>query len=430
MPKTHIPFHRHDFSESEIRAVTRILKGKWITGGPENVALEEEVGRLTEAQETLSLSSATAGLFLALKLFGIKPGDEVITSPYTFAATANVICACGADPVFADISPDYNLDPESVARKVTPQTKAIIAVDYGGYPCDYHSLRKNSGTSLKPNNIYQEALGRPLILADSAHSIGTVPRRINQNLNRKQKKADSLSHYQLSSHFYADIHCYSFHAVKNITCGEGGILCFMNNSLIQAGMEKHMRQASLHGLDRDAYYRNHRGSFFYDMKYLGYKYNSSEIAAALARAQLKRLKNFEKKKYNLKKYYDKHFQALPGVKFRPESPTWIDWQIHPHLYTLEWEKLANSEKKNPLLALSAKEKFFQKALNAGLSLNFHYLPIPLLTYYQRQGYSLSGLPITTSLYPRHFSLPFFSSLTKSQASQVVSIITQLMTEKK
>lgn len=401
-----IEFHRHNFNQDEIKAVTQVLKGKWITGGPFSLELEEKLKDFLASKQVLTVNSATSALFLVLKVFGIGKGDEVITSPYSFVATANTILETGAKVVFADIGENYLIDPNKIQPLINARTKAILTVDYGGYPCDYEKIHHLlDGTSFKPNNHFQEKLQRPLILADSAHSIGSLP--LKPSLKNQ-----------------ADIHCYSFHAVKNITCGDGGAISIVNPKLT-GEFSTRLRQARLHGINNDVYNRKKNNQSFYDMENFGYKFNLPDIQSAIALAQLKKINLFKKKKLSIFEQYQKGLN-VEGIYIRKNLPYENKWDIHPHLYTIEVKRLLTKNKQHKSFKEIIKNKllFFSNARKNGVELNFHYKPIPLMSYYQKLGYNLKKLPLTEEIYPTHISLPFYTQLKENQVNKIIHLITK------
>jgi dTDP-4-amino-4,6-dideoxygalactose transaminase len=404
-----IPFHKHNFGKEEINAVSQVLKNKWITGGPVNIKFEKKLQNFLQSNQVLTVASATSALFLCLQSLGLKPDDEVITSPYSFIATTNVILQNGAKIVFADIADNYLLNPEKILPLINQKTKAILCVDYGGYPCDYktiHQVLKETKKKFKPTtNLIQKTLGRPLILADSAHSFGSLPK----NLQEKNQ---------------ADIHCYSFHAVKNITCAEGGAISIVNQKLKNTNLEKNLKQARLHGLTTTAYERK-KNNPFYDMTIMGYKCNLTEIQAALGIVQLSKLTKFKQKKLAIQKQYDECFINQSNLKIKKKFDYENSWTIHPHLYTLEYEKLTPKNHTVFDQNIILKKKFFKKAKILGVDLNFHYKPIPTMKFYQKQSYNMYNLTNTKKIYPKHFSLPFYTQLTKTQIKIICQIILQL-----
>ena len=282
-----IPFSPPDITDNEIEAVIKVLKSGWITSGPVNKEFEEELCKYIDVKRVKLLSSATSAMELALKIFGVGEGDEVIVPAYTYASTANVVIHLGAKVVFIDAKDnEFNIDLERLEKAITNKTKAVIAVDIGGKPCDYDSIIKilESKKDLfnASENKYQKELKRPLFLLDAAHSIGAV---------YKGKRTGSQ----------ADMSSFSFHAVKNITTSEGGGLSFNDIGGINADdIYKEISIWSLHGQSKSAFDKNKggKGAWRYDIELAGYKCNMSDLHAAIGLSQLKRYEsmlNYRKK---------------------------------------------------------------------------------------------------------------------------------------
>ncbi|PKL11078.1 MAG: capsular biosynthesis protein, partial [Spirochaetae bacterium HGW-Spirochaetae-6] len=270
-----VPFSPPSITEREIEAVSAVLRSGWITTGPKTAEFERALAAYCSVEEVFCLNSATAGLSLVLEWYGVGPGDEVITSPYTFAATANVILHRGATPVFVDIcEEDFNLNPDLVAAKITKHTKAVIAVDFGGWPCDYEKLKeviqqKQAVFEATPKTN-QEKLGRILLVADAAHSFGAEYRG---------QKAGS----------FGDFDVFSFHAVKNLTTAEGGAVAFNSLNEIGSGeIRQHFKLMGLHGQSKSALEKQQLAGWFYEIQMAGYKYNLTDMAAAMGLVQLER----------------------------------------------------------------------------------------------------------------------------------------------
>ncbi len=394
MPRKFIPFSPPDITRLEIKEVIDTLKSGWITTGPKVKKFEEMLRRYCSVKKAVCLSSATAGLELILRLFEISEGDEVITTPYTYAATANVILHTGARPVFVDVKKGgFNIDPDAVGRALTPRTKAVISVDFGGLPCDYDRIKevldqyKNNYNPKK--GTLQEKLQRPLFLSDAAHSFGA---------EYKGKKLGGC----------ADFTVFSFHAVKNLTTAEGGAVVF--DGFENDGgeeIEKTLRLLLLHGQSKDALSKMQLGSWRYSIELPGYKYNMTDIHAALGIAQLRR---FEKEMIpNRKKIvqiYKKEFGdderlLLPVFKDKDRESSY-------HLYPLRL-RYAGEKKRDWLIEEMAKNK---------IALNVHFIPVVMHPAYTRLGYSINNYPNTYNAYQSEVSLPLYSTLTAKDARTV------------
>lgn len=385
MPK--LGFSPPDISSREIDEVIDTLKSGWITTGPKTVRLERELTDYTKSKGCVCLNSATAGMEMVLRLFNIGPGDEVITTAYTYSATAAVITHVGAKPVFADVCKDsFLIDPEDIKRKITKRTKAIIPVDVAGFPCDYDEIfkivRENKKFRGKKGTL-QEKLGRHLVLGDAAHSIGAV------------YKGNFIGSV-------ADFTSFSFHAVKNLTTSEGGAVTFNTDILEADDIYKRLKALSLHGQSKDALEKTNLGSWEYDILFPGYKCNMTDIAASLGLVQLDRYKKelmFRRREIfvryieNLKE--DSRF-ILP--KYTKGSSTGSC-----HLFMLRIKGF-NEEKRNGLIMDLAK---------VGIPLNVHYKPLPLLTCYKTMGFKIKDYPNAYRQYENEISLPLHTLLRDS-----------------
>ncbi|MBI4399973.1 DegT/DnrJ/EryC1/StrS family aminotransferase, partial [Candidatus Micrarchaeota archaeon] len=292
-----IQFSPPYISQQEINSVTKVLKSGWLSHGPLTEKFEKEFAKYVKAKFAVSVNSCTSGLFLSLAAINIKPGDEVITTPLTFAATANVVHHLGAKPVFADICEDtYNIDPDKIEEKITRKTKAIIPVHYGGQPCEMNEIAKLA----KENNL--------TIIEDAAHATGS---------EYEGKMIGSLG----------NLTCFSFYPTKPITVIEGGMITTNNKKLAER-----LKILGRHGISRDAWKRyGAKGSWYYEVLEAGYKFNTTDMNSALGLAQLKRLKWFEKKRKEVFDYYQKELMGLDVTTptIRPNVKT--SYHLYPIL---------------------------------------------------------------------------------------------------
>ncbi len=397
-----INFYEHDFSNLEIARVVEVLKGSWVNSGPEALTFKEEITQFLSVgkirPEVILTSSAWASLFLSLKAWGIGKGDEVITTPYTFSATANVILQHGAKVVFADVGNDYLINPEEIAKKITPRTKAIITMDYGGQPADYkkiHSLVKLKREVFRANNPHQEELGRVLILGDGAHSFGSYPIREDYDL-------------------LPDIYAYSFHTVKNLTTIDGGAISIINPILAKnIALLENIKSLILHGMSSNAYTRLKQNKF-YDIVSAGYKANLTDVQAAIGRMQLKRMPEFLKKKNKILDFYNQNFSLMDSLESKNYSVS-KDYKIFPHLYTLEIKDKSFS-------SFNKKLAFIEAIKEKKVILNVHYIPLPLTQFYKKLGYAITDYPVTKKLAGSHFSIPFYTKLKPFQLRKIVKVL--------
>ncbi|WP_295154219.1 DegT/DnrJ/EryC1/StrS aminotransferase family protein [uncultured Brachyspira sp.] len=396
-----IPFSPPDITDSEIEAVVNVLKSGWITTGKVNKEFEEELSKYIDVKRVKLFSSATSAMELALKIFGVGDGDEVIIPAYTYASTANVVIHLGAKAVLIDASDDmnsFNIDLEKLEKAITNKTKAVIAVDIGGMPCDYDSIIKllESKKYLfkASKNKYQKELNRALFLLDGAHSIGAV---------YKGKRTGSQ----------ADISSFSFHAVKNITTSEGGALSFNNIGNINADdIYKELSILSLHGQNKSAFDKNKggKGAWKYDIELAGYKCNMSDLHAAIGLSQLRRydsMLNHRKKIVNI--YNDilgnnKNI-ILPNFKNDYSESSY-------HLYLIRIKDFEEDER----------DLLIDKMSEIGIILNVHYLPLPSHKAYIDLGYSINDYKNAFNMYKNQITLPLYSTLKEEDAVYIADNI--------
>lgn len=388
-----IPFTIPNLSSEDIQAVVDVLQSGWITSGKINEELSAYLMQYLSAHKVFLTNSATASMFLALKAMGIGEGDEVITTPYTFAATANVIYHTGATPVFADVKKDsFFLDIDEVYKKITPKTKAIIPVDYStAYPWDIdHQLISQKFT---PNNIFQEQLNRPLILIDGAHSLGS---RFLEN------KIDMVA--------------YSFHAVKNLTTAEGGALAI--NSLGDASLDKQLYKTIstylLHGQDKSARDKFLSGAWEYDIFVPGYKFNMPDTLAALGLSQLKRYDSTilpaRRQRFS---WYKERLQSLPSILMN-DSNIFEEIQTSScHLVPIRIKNISQQQRNSIIKFANSK----------GVMMNVHFKPLHLMSanqYYQCHDLLLNSV----EQYSNQISLPLHLEMTERDIDYVVDVLKQ------
>jgi dTDP-4-amino-4,6-dideoxygalactose transaminase len=394
MEKRIIQFSPPDIGEAEIAEVVDTLRSGWITTGPKTKRFEAEIAAYCGTNRALCLNSATAGLELALRLLGIGEGDEVITTPLTFAATANVILHVGAKPVFADVLPGgFHIDPVSVARAVTPRTKAVIPVDYGGWCCDYDTLETalESKKSLwnPAMGTLQERFSRPVLIDDAAHSFGA---------EFNGKKAGSLGNMAV----------FSFHAVKNLTTAEGGAITVpAGGELDDDGVFKTLRLYSLHGQSKDALAKFQAGGWKYSIDLPGYKFNMTDIAAAIGLAQLRRYESeILPARAAIRSAYDRTLSDVPGLSLPPFPGA--AGKATPHLYPVMLGSPDEYQRAAVIANLAAK----------GISANVHFIPLTMQPAYTRLGYRVQDTPEAYNSYAREISLPVHGKMGTGDAEYV------------
>lgn len=376
-----IAFSPPDIGQDEIEAVSRVLRSGWITTGPEVKAFEKEISTFLGGGHSLCLNSATAGLELALRSCGIRPGDEVLTTPYTFAATSNVILHLGARPIFADLKPNsFNISAETLAPKLSSRTRAVLTVDYGGFPVDFPAIRSWLDTIPDQN--------RPFLISDSAHSFG----------------AKIAEKYAAN---FADISVFSFHAVKNLTTAEGGCLYIPQKSpFFDPSLFNKLKYLSLHGMSKDAFDKEVLGNWAYDILAAGYKYNMTDIQAAMGRVQLKRYPKLLKKRQDLYKNYITLLENDNRIILPPFDQDGFQGSFH--LFPIRIRH-ANEVVRN---------KIITKLREEGIATNVHYRPLPLFTLYQNLGYQMSDYPNAFQMYQNEITLPLHTLLDTKQQTYI------------
>lgn len=403
MEKRKITFSPPDITEREIAEVVDTLRSGWITTGPKTKKFEDEIAKYCGTKKAVALNSATAAMELALRLFDIGEGDEVITSAYTYTASASVIYHCGAKIILADTKKNgFNIDPKQVEKLITPKTKAIIAVDIGGFPADYSELldivekKKNIFNAKK--GTYQEELGRILIIGDAAHSFGS---------SYKEKKIGSV----------ADITSFSFHAVKNLTTGEGGALTWnLPENFDNEEIYKGFMLLSLHGQNKDALNKLKAGAWKYDIVMPGYKSNMTDIIASIGLVQLQRYDGeILKKKEELVSYYEKYLGDLTDKIELPIFKNDIK-ESCKHLYMIRL-KNQDEEKRNKVIAKLGEDD---------IATNVHFQPLPLLTAYKKLGFKIEDYPNAYNQYKNEISLPLHDFLTEDDIKYICEYIKKII----
>lgn len=396
-----IPFSPPRIDDEIIQEVTAALKSGWITTGPRTKQFEKELSAYNGNPSTLCLNSATAGLEIMLRWFGVKAGDEVILPAYTYSATANVVMHCGARPVLVDVHPeDFNMDPDKVKAAITPRTKVIMPVDIAGMPCQYDTLmgivRSPEVNALfHPEGEQQTRLGRIMVLSDAAHSLGGT---------YKGKKTGTQ----------ADATVYSFHAVKNLTTAEGGAVAlnfpvpFDNDEIY-----KYLCIFTLHGQNKDALAKMQKGNWKYDIIEAGYKCNMTDIMAAIGLVELRR---YERDTLPRRKAICEYYQqALRNYEWA-QLPLLRDdvRETSYHLYQLRINGITEEQR----------DAIIQQIFDQDVSVNVHFIPLPRLTFYKKQGYRMEDYPVTYDNFSREISLPVFYDLTDAQLQQVIGAVVQ------
>lgn len=399
MNKLNIPFSPPDINEEDINEVVNALRSGWITTGPRTKEFERQIAQFCGVEKAACLNSATASLELTLRLLGVKAGDEVITTAYTYTASASVICHVGAKPVIIDTAPgSFFMDMEKLAGAINSRTKAIIPVDLAGIPVDYEqifSLVDSCRAVFKPSGKYQEALGRIAVIADAAHSFGA---------SRGGIRSGSL----------ADFSCFSFHAVKNLTTAEGGAVAWKSiPGIDDEEIYKNYMLLSLHGQTKDALNKNALGGWEYDIMLPGYKCNMTDMAAALGLSQLKRYESILARRADLINFYNSAFQDSRIVPIRHFDDA---YRSSGHLYITRIEGVGEEERNKIINAMAAE----------GVSANVHYKPLPMLTAYKNLGFDINNYPNAYNMYKNEITLPLNTVLTDEQAARVSELLLHLV----
>lgn len=394
-----IEFSPPDITQLEIDEVVDTLRSGWITTGPKTKKLEQELSVFTNTDKTVCLNSATAAMELTLRLLGVGAGDEVITCAYTYTASASVIHHVGAKIVLVDCNKeDKFMDLDALENAITEKTKVIIPVDLAGKPCKYDEIfeiveRKKS--LFKPNNKLQEKIGRVIVMADAAHSLGAV---------YKGKPSGSI----------ADFTCFSFHAVKNFTVAEGGSVTWNRNlGLNDDEIYREFQLLSLHGQSKDALSKTKLGSWEYDIVAPNYKCNLTDIASGIGLAQLKRYPSLLKRRFEIVERYNKGFE---GTRIKPFIHFEEDRKSCCHLYIVNIEG-ASEEDRNEIIV---------KMAERGIATNVHYKPLPMHTAYKNLGFDIKDYPNAFDNYKSEITLPLHTLLTDEQVDYIIENLKALV----
>lgn len=393
-----IPFSPPDITQYEIDEVVKVLKSGWITSGPKKKQFEEMLTAYCGAKQAICLSSATACMELVLRMLGIGPGDEVITTAYTYTASASVIHHVGAKIVLLDTQPDsFEMDYGKIADAVTENTKAIIAVDIAGRICDYDKIYEAVNAKKKlfssGDNPVLKSLGRVAVIADGAHSLGS-------KRNGKQ------------SGRFADFTCFSFHAVKNLTTAEGGAILWNTfDGIDNQELYNQFMMYSLHGQTKDALSKTKAGAWEYDILLPGYKCNMTDIQAALGISQLRR---YDKSLAHRKELTNRYNEALKPYMTRSIVHFDEENESNCHLYLARFP--VSIEQRNQIIEDCAKR---------GVLLNVHYKPLPLLTAYKNLGFDIGDFPNAYAVYQNEISFPLYSTLSFEDQQYVIDVFKEV-----
>ena len=390
--KMNIPFSPPDISDEEINEVVNALKSGWITTGPKTKKLEEELLQFTGTNKGVCLNSQTAAAEMTLRVLGVGKGDEVITSAYTYTATASVVDHVGAKLVLVDTQKDtLEMDYEKLKEAITENTKVIIPVDLGGVPCDYDKIFEiveEKKELFKANNEIQKAFDRIIVMADTAHALGA---------EYKGKKVGSI----------ADFSNFSFHAVKNFTTAEGGYATWKDiKGIDNEKLYKKYQLLSLHGQSKDALSKTKLGSWEYDVIGPWFKCNMTDVLAGIGLAQVKRYPSLLKRRQEIIKKYDEAFLPL-GIK--PLNHFDQNHKSSGHLYITQVTGI-DTEERNKIIEEMARE---------GVACNVHYKPLPLLTAYKNLGFDIKDYPNAYNHYKNEITLPLHTRLSDEEIDYII-----------
>ena len=373
---TLLPYGRQTVEEEDIRSVVEILRSDWLTTGPKVAEFEEALAARVGVKHAVSLTSGTAALHAAVFAAGLGPGDEAVTTPITFCATANCLLYQGASPLFADVLPDtLNIDPGEAARRITPRTRALLPVDYAGHPADLDTLMELAGRH------------RLVVIEDGCHALGAEYRG---------RPIGGVSHMTV----------FSFHPVKHLTTGEGGAVTTDDPALA-----RRLKLFRNHGIDSDPRKRQTEGQWYYEMTELGFNYRLPDIACALGLSQLRRLDANLARRREIAARYGEAFRDLPGLALpavRPEAnPAW-------HLYPVRVDASR---------LRAGREDIFRALRGEGIGVNVHYIPVHLHPYYQQRfGFRRGSCPVAEKAYEGLITLPMFHGMSEGDVEDVVEAV--------
>ena len=408
-----IIFSPPDMTEKEEKAVDEVLESGWITTGPKTKEFEKKIAEFCGTNKAAALNSCTASMELTYRLLGIGEGDEVITTAYTYTATASAICHVGAKPVFVDVSGDegdalspYEIDYNEVEKAITPKTKAITGVDVGGVMCDYDRLLKIANDKkdmfVPGENNFQKDLGRIAIVADAAHSFGA---------SRNGVKSGAA----------ADFTCFSFHAVKNLTTAEGGAVTWKSIvGIDDEDVYKLFMLMSLHGQSKDALEKNKTGSWEYDIVFPGYKCNMTDVQAAIGVTQFERYEELEAKRKHIIELYEKGIENINKKLGKDRSAERLlpvrtlkhftdEYESSGHLFMVRIGAIMDRERR----------ELIDEMANRDVPTNVHYKPLPMMTAYKTMGYKKDDYPKSFELYRNEVTLPLHTALDDADVEKIL-----------
>ena len=391
-----LPFSPPRIDQKIIDEVTDTLRSGWISTGPKTKLFEKKISEYVGCKTTVAVSAWTTGMEVALRWWGIGPGDEVIIPVYTYCASANVVLHTGAKAVMVDINPDdFNISIEAIRAAITPNTKVIMPVDIAGLPCDFDSIKElveAAKPMFRPSNQEQRTLGRILIASDAAHSFGATYKGVQMGA-------------------VADITCFSFHAVKNLTTAEGGAICFnLPDSFDHDELYKLFCIKILHGQSKDALAKMQKGAWRYDVIEPGYKCNMTDIQASIGLVELARYDETLLRRAEIFEQYNEAFSSIDWA----ENPIMKDHNRISccHLYQLNIKGVTEAQR----------DAIMHEIFEQDIAVNVHFQPLPLFSAYKDLGYDIANYPVAYDKYSREISLPIYYNLTKDQVASVIQAV--------
>lgn len=396
-----IPFSPPDMSEAEINEVAEALRSGWITTGPKTKEFERLIALCCQTEQAVCLNSATACMELILRVLGVGPGDEVITSAYTYTATASVTCHVGAKVVMVDTAPDsFEMDYDKLADAITERTKVVLPVDLAGVVCDYDKIFaavESKKHLFSPANDIQKAYGRVIVLADAAHAFG------------------AKWHGKMCGEI-ADFTSFSFHAVKNLTTAEGGALTWRNHDGVDnESLYKQFQLLSLHGQNKDALAKTRLGAWEYDIVAPYYKCNMTDVMAGIGLAQLKR---YPEMLYRRRQIIERYNEGLRGCDVQVLDHFGDDYSSSGHLYLV---RLLGED-------VEYRNAVIERMAERGIACNVHYKPLPMMTAYKNLGFDIVDYPNAYNQYHNEITLPLHTSLTNEDVEYVISNFVDIITQ--
>lgn len=396
-----IPFSPPDMSEAEINEVAEALRSGWITTGPKTKEFERLIAMCCQTDQAVCLNSATACMELILRVLGVGPGDEVITSAYTYTATASVTCHVGAKVVMVDTAPDsFEMDYDKLADAITEKTKVVLPVDLAGVVCDYDKIFaavESKKHLFSPVNDIQKAYGRVIVLADAAHAFG------------------AKWHGKMCGEI-ADFTSFSFHAVKNLTTSEGGALTWRNHDGVDnESLYKQFQLLSLHGQNKDALAKTRLGAWEYDIVAPYYKCNMTDVMAGIGLAQLKR---YPEMLYRRRQIIERYNEGLRGCDVQVLDHFGDDHSSSGHLYLV---RLLGED-------VEYRNAVIERMAERGIACNVHYKPLPMMTAYKNLGFDIVDYPNAYNQYHNEITLPLHTSLTNEDVEYVISNFVDIITQ--